>query len=371
MVVHTFRASDVEDIYDICWSPDDDHILVGLTDNTSQVWDVISGKCVRVLRDHHHFVQGVAWDPLGTLLITQSADRSAKVWQARRKATSGALQFVAAGKFSRTAEAIGGEGESGGSRSMPMFQDETLVSFFRRAAFSPDGALVFLPAGVHCGPDGMVENCCYIVGRGQVSTGSPTARITGFTKAVLGIRCNPRLFQNIKDSEEALFRLPYRIVYAVFTMDTLMIFDSRQSHPIAAFSDLHYGSLTDIAWAPDGYSLLLTSTDGFCSLVEFEASDLGHVLDAGEQASIIEDLRIRYGLVKHQISILPPQAAVAELAINESPAEVSLLLPLSDPVEKKRVNSTMLSTEAQLPYVEIENLPATLIRRRIQPTLIE
>lgn len=34
------RASDMEDVYDLCWSPDDQHLLIGLTDNSAQVWDV-------------------------------------------------------------------------------------------------------------------------------------------------------------------------------------------------------------------------------------------------------------------------------------------------------------------------------------------
>lgn len=34
------RASDGEDIYDLVWSPDDCFLLIGLTDNTAQIWDL-------------------------------------------------------------------------------------------------------------------------------------------------------------------------------------------------------------------------------------------------------------------------------------------------------------------------------------------
>lgn len=43
----SYRASDGEDIYDLCWSPDDQFILVGLTDNTAQLWDLTISKAFK------------------------------------------------------------------------------------------------------------------------------------------------------------------------------------------------------------------------------------------------------------------------------------------------------------------------------------
>lgn len=37
------RASDLEDIYDLAWSPDSRFVLFGLTDHSVQIWDVTSG----------------------------------------------------------------------------------------------------------------------------------------------------------------------------------------------------------------------------------------------------------------------------------------------------------------------------------------
>lgn len=36
------------------------------------------------------------------------------------------------------------------------------------------------------------------------------------------------------------------------------------------FTNLHYASFTDMAWAPDGQSLMLASSDGYCSIVVFD-----------------------------------------------------------------------------------------------------
>jgi hypothetical protein len=42
------------------------------------------------------------------------------------------------------------------------------------------------------------------------------------------------------------------------------------SHSFAAVQGLHYGAVTDVAWSPDASFLLMSSLDGFLSLVWFE-----------------------------------------------------------------------------------------------------
>ena len=39
-----YRASDMEDIYDIKWSPNGQYLIVGLTDNSASVWDMTQGR---------------------------------------------------------------------------------------------------------------------------------------------------------------------------------------------------------------------------------------------------------------------------------------------------------------------------------------
>lgn len=46
----------------------------------------------------------------------------------------------------------------------------------------------------------------------------------------------------------AVFALPYRMLFAVATQDTVMIYDTQQSGPICMFTNLHYSSFTDVAW---------------------------------------------------------------------------------------------------------------------------
>ncbi|KAL7422845.1 Chromatin assembly factor 1 subunit [Cryptotrichosporon argae] len=75
----------------------------------------------------------------------------------------------------------------------------------------------------------------------------------------------------------AVFALPYRLLYAVACQDAVLLYDTQQASPIAIFRGLHYAGFTDIAWSPDGQTLLLSSADGYCSIVVFDLGELGTV----------------------------------------------------------------------------------------------
>ncbi|KAH9925021.1 WD40 repeat-like protein [Epithele typhae] len=68
----------------------------------------------------------------------------------------------------------------------------------------------------------------------------------------------------------SVFALPYRMLYAVATMDTVMIYDTQQSGPVCLLTKLHYDEFTDMSWSPDGQCLILASRDGYCTLVVFD-----------------------------------------------------------------------------------------------------
>ncbi|KAK4688475.1 chromatin assembly factor 1 subunit B, partial [Tremellales sp. Uapishka_1] len=65
----------------------------------------------------------------------------------------------------------------------------------------------------------------------------------------------------------SVFALPYRLLYAVACQDSVLLYDTQQAGPIAVFRGLHYAGFTDVAWSPDGQALMLSSADGYCSIV--------------------------------------------------------------------------------------------------------
>jgi chromatin assembly factor 1 subunit B len=46
----------------------------------------------------------------------------------------------------------------------------------------------------------------------------------------------------------SVFALPYRLIFAVACQDSVLLYDTQQSGPIAIFRGLHYAGFTDIAW---------------------------------------------------------------------------------------------------------------------------
>jgi chromatin assembly factor 1 subunit B len=45
-----------------------------------------------------------------------------------------------------------------------------------------------------------------------------------------------------------VFALPYRMLFAVATMDTIVIHDTQQAGPICLLTKLHYDEFTDMSW---------------------------------------------------------------------------------------------------------------------------
>ena len=314
-VAKMFRTSDTQDIYDIDCSPCGRFVIVGLTDNSAQVWDVWNGKQVKVLKDHKHFVQGVAWDPLGQYIATQSCDRTVKIWNCVLKRSSASkvnLKFSPHGKF---------------SKSGSLFQDESCVSFFRRLKFSPDGGLLVMPVGL--APDGTCA--VHVAYRSELNHATPRYTIGGFEKPVIAIRFANHFYEKCSEDTRMVDR-PYRMLLAVLTQDMVFVFDTEHKEPLWCVSGLHYGTLTDVAWSPSGDSLIVTSTDGFCSLLTFEHGDLmsGKVED---RESVMSMARLDAGLSsalnsnQHENNIENTSVPSSEPDPVQKPIAVNQLIP--------------------------------------------
>lgn len=71
--------------------------------------------------------------------------------------------------------------------------------------------------------------------------------------------------------------LPYRSVFAVLTLDSVLIYDTHHDRPLAVVRGLHYAGLTDCCWSKDGMNLIVCSTDGYVSILTFDQGELGQV----------------------------------------------------------------------------------------------
>lgn len=69
--------------------------------------------------------------------------------------------------------------------------------------------------------------------------------------------------------------LPYRMIFAVASEESVVLYDTQQTHPFSLISNIHYQQLTDLTWSADATLLIITSSDGYISIVTFEKGELG------------------------------------------------------------------------------------------------
>ncbi|XP_030185438.1 chromatin assembly factor 1 subunit B isoform X1 [Lynx canadensis] len=268
-VVKTLRGH-LEDVYDICWATDGNLMASASVDNTAIIWDVSKGQKISIFNEHKSYVQGVTWDPLGQYVATLSCDRILRVYSTQKKRV--------AFNVSKMLSGIGAEGEV---RSYRMFHDDSMKSFFRRLSFTPDGSLLLTPAGcVESGEN--VTNTTYVFSRKNLKR--PIAHLPCPGKATLAVRCCPVYFElrPVVETDRAsqepgteLVHLPYRLVFAVASEDSVLLYDTQQPFPFGYVSNIHYHTLSDVSWSSDGAFLAISSTDGYCSFVTFEKDELG------------------------------------------------------------------------------------------------
>ena len=75
-----------------------------------------------------------------------------------------------------------------------------------------------------------------------------------------------------------MFDLPYKMVFAVATTDSILIYSTQSFVPIILVSNIigniHFATLTDISW--NGSKVMgVSSSDGYCSFMIFDKNDLG------------------------------------------------------------------------------------------------
>ena len=116
-----------------------------------------------------------------------------------------------------------------------------------------------------------------------------TLSTTEFSQAPTPAPSKPATPVSVPPSTASVFALPYRMLFAVVTMDTVAIYDTQQTGPVCLLTKLHYDEFTDMTWcaqpcnpvhftlanpygcrSPDGQCLILSSRDGYCTIVVFD-----------------------------------------------------------------------------------------------------
>lgn len=169
------------------------------------------------------------------------------------------------------------EGHELHGRSVRLYHDGTLQTFFRRLCFTPDGKLLLTPTGV-TDYDGVLKPTNTSYGYSRYDLSKPAFVLPFPNEYTVAVRCSPVLYRLRPYNAEKnppIISLPYRMIYAVATKNSVFFYDTQQPVPFAIVSNIHYTRLTDLTWSTDGNVLIVSSTDGFCSLLTFTENELG------------------------------------------------------------------------------------------------
>ena len=127
------------------------------------------------------------------------------------------------------------------------------------------------------------------------------------------------------------FDLPYRVVFAVCTTDTVAVYDTGADAPVAFVSGLHYATITDAAWSPCGLKLVVSSSDGYCSALTFTEAELGRALAPEEVpehiAHVLPQRRVKSAEEKARRAAEAAKAAAERSAAAQAAARVAQSAP--------------------------------------------
>ena len=368
------RGGHVQDIFDLSWSLDLQHLMSVSIDASTAVWAMNAStnnwdRCATAIKPHQNFVQGCAWDPAGEYVATQSCDRTCRLYQIKKDtlaegadaAGQSALKFEQVASIAKRANAAGPaaagqkkkgaaggaaaaaadaaavptdqengvaeagaagsaskEGKGGGASGNTgsdgvrcrMFMDDTVTSFFRRLTFSPDGLFLVTPTGQFqstenagssgsrpapgpAAPAASATPCVYMFARGHFD--APLMQLQS-PAASVAVRFSPMLYRPVDHTTANLAALqsgaapvrswtdlPHRMVFAVATLTSVVVYDTQHTHAIATVQGTHFTHITDVAWSASGNGMAISSSDGFVTLVAFDDGELGEPLPAAER----------------------------------------------------------------------------------------
>lgn len=127
--------------------------------------------------------------------------------------------------------------------------------------------------------------CTHIYHRDQLlnasSASMPALSLVGLEDPSVAIRVNPRLYKFISGNDRQnrpMFSGDYRMIFAVVTVSSVLIYDTQHPYPILKFSGLHYAAINDAAWSGDGSILSFCSSDGYVTFVRFSNTALGKLI---------------------------------------------------------------------------------------------
>ena len=226
------------------------------------VWSGHTFEKLKTLSQHQSHVKGITFDPANKYFATTSDDRTMRIYRFTSPLPN-ASAYDQGNNFTLEHTVT------------TPFLTSPLTTYFRRCSWSPDGAHIAAANSVN-GPVSSVA----IVTRG---TWDSEVNLIGHEGPVEVCAFSPRMFceqppppiDALSDGDH--HSPPAVTVVACAGQDkTLSVWNTSSPRPFVITQELAAKSISDLAWAPDGETIYMTSLDGTIATCMFEPGELGY-----------------------------------------------------------------------------------------------
>ena len=249
------------------------------------VWSGYTFEKLKTLSNHQSHVKGLTFDPANKYFATTSDDRTIKFFR-----------FTSPGQNS-TAHDQMNNFTLEQTVSDP-FVNSPLTTYFRRCSWSPDGNNIAAPNAVN-GPTSSIA----IISRGTWKTEN---QLIGHEAPIEVCSFSPRLYHQ---GTGGMDRQHITVLASGGLDKSLSCWTTASPRPLFVCQDVTSKSISDLAWAPDGMSLFMTSLDGSITAIRFEPSEIGRPQDVEEN----ERSLTKFGTGRKGVGIIEtPDALILE-----------------------------------------------------------
>ncbi|CAI6250299.1 unnamed protein product [Periconia digitata] len=279
------------DVQDLGWSYDSSILVsVGL-DSKVVVWSGHTFEKLKTLSNHQSHVKGITFDPANKYFATAGDDRTIKVFR-----------FTSPSPQANSADQVNNFMLE--TTITAPFAASPLTTYFRRCSWSPDGAHI-AAANATNGPVSSVA----ILPRGSWNG---NISLVGHEGPVEVCAFSPRLFYRHNPAEfEHGTQHSVTVVACAGQDKCLSIWNTSYARPFIITQELANKSISDLAWAPNGETLFVTSLDGSITTLVFEPGELGYPASMQENETSLSKFGLgrRAGIIEGTDALLLEESA--------------------------------------------------------------
>ena len=202
------------DVQDLCWAPDDSHLVSAGSDNNIIIWNKTASptnemvlECGQIIgAAHNDMILGLAFDPMGEFIHSQSADGTAKIWHRHHDHKHFVEYKRIGGEFKKRSQFIERNTNDALSR----------LDVCQRGSWSPDGMHLLTSFGVT--EDNIFISPMY---QRQGRRFENELSLVGHSKPTTVSKWSPRIYCNV---HKFIARRVHRI-WCIFTLSTFEDFE--------------------------------------------------------------------------------------------------------------------------------------------------